>query len=611
MYKSLPSVFRLLASLICLPVLASAQDVVPLNDLSFWKTSDQKNWQIAGEVSADLETAEKMTVRPGTGILVNLPDQKNRANLLSAAEYGDVDVSFDFMMATHSNSGFYLQGRYEVQLLDSWGAKIPRYGDCGGIYARRRFVPQEQMYEGNPPRQNACLAPGLWQHMDISFQAPRFDAAGNKTANARVLKVVFNGLVIHENVELTGPTGGPISEQEAAAGPFMIQGDHGPVAFRNFTVVSRNNPPPSIGPVSYKVWHGQFRLADEFLKQKPVREGVTEKFSWEVAGVKDAFAVVYNTTLKVPKAGPYKFTVQAGARSVLRVNGREVLADAWAGSNDKRTATVDLPAGDAGIELTNYKMDDWLPPMLAFWVEGPGAPETAFHALSSTLAVTPPDPIRLEAGTPVVFRSFMDFYPDGKFKKRIVHAVQVGNPDLLHYTYDLDNGALAQIWKGEFLNTSPMWDNRGDGSSRPTGAVLPLSDAAVVVAKPALFDTATSKTEPVADFRPKGYDLDAGDLPTFRYQRFGMDVEDQIRVAEGKYLNRTLTFANIPASNPYVCRLAMGREIVMENESLYLVDGKHYYIRLPKGEKATVENSGGTAVLYVPVKGKVEYSILW
>ena len=230
---------------------------------------------------------------------------------------------------------------------------------------------------------------------------------------------------------------------------------------------------------------------------------------------------------------------------------------------------------------------------------------------AATLAVTPPDPIRLEAGTPVVFRSFMDFYPDGKFKKRIVHAVQVGNPDLLHYTYDLDNGALAQIWKGEFLNTSPMWDNRGDGSSRPTGAVLPLSDAAVVVAKPALFDTATSKTEPVADFRPKGYDLDAGDLPTFRYQRFGMDVEDQIRVAEGKYLNRTLTFANIPAANPYVCRLAMGREIVMENESLYLVDGKHYYIRLPKGEKATVENSGGTAVLYVPVKEKVEYSILW
>jgi hypothetical protein len=189
----------------------AAQERPALTDLSFWKPTQAKNWQIAGTVSADLRKNETMKAGSGTGVLVNLPDDKNRANLLSVAEYGDVEVSFDFMMAKHSNSGFYLQGRYEVQLLDNWGHQQPTYGDCGGVYARRRWNPEEQMFDGHPPRLNACLAPGLWQHFDISFQAPRFDASGKKIANARLLRVVLNGYVVQENIELTGPTGGPIS----------------------------------------------------------------------------------------------------------------------------------------------------------------------------------------------------------------------------------------------------------------------------------------------------------------------------------------------------------------------------------------------------------------
>lgn len=611
MFIKTPSVSRLLGSLLLLPLFAAAQETIRHDDLSFWKTTGQKNWQIAGDVSAAIDKADKMTATKGAGVLLNLPDEKNRANLISAGEYGDVDVSFDFMMAQHSNSGFYLQGRYEVQLLDSWGVKNPRYGDCGGIYARRRFVPQEQMFEGSAPWQNACLAPGLWQHMDIAFQAPRFDAAGKKIANARMLKVTLNGVIVQENVELTGPTGGPISEQEAATGPFMIQGDHGPVAFRNFALTNRSGQPPALSPIAYKVWLGKFQTQEDFLAKKVDKEGIAAQFTWESAGTKDAFAVVYKSNLKARLAGKYGFTIRVGGRSSLKVNGQEILADAWTWSGDQRNATIDLPAGDVPIELTTYKNDEWMTPMLAFWVEGPGAPKAAFHNLSSTLALTPHDPIYLNATEPSVFRSFMDFSPDGKFKKRIVHAVQVGDPEQVHYTFDLDNGALAQIWKGEFLHTSPMWDDRGDGSSRPRGAVLVLHDVSPIVPKTALFDTTTSKHDPVPDFRPKGYDLDESDRPIFRYLRFGMDVEDQIRVTDGKYLTRTLTINNASAAGNYVCRLAMGTEIVKVDETLYTVDGKRYYLQLAKGEKPLMESSGGLSVLYVPVKGKIEYSILW
>ncbi|MEY3193952.1 MAG: hypothetical protein RIQ78_48, partial [Bacteroidota bacterium] len=145
--------------------LASAQDTIPLHDLSFWKPNDVQNWQIVADVSADLKEDDAMKATKGTGVIANLPTTKNRNNLISVAEYGDVEVSFDFMMARNSNSGFYLQGRYEVQLFDSWGQQHPAFSDCAGIYARRRWNPDAELFDGHAPRLNACLAPGLWQHL--------------------------------------------------------------------------------------------------------------------------------------------------------------------------------------------------------------------------------------------------------------------------------------------------------------------------------------------------------------------------------------------------------------------------------------------------------------
>ncbi len=606
---------------------ARSQEILPLTDLSFWKTDGTQNWQIAADATVDLSRHDQMSIVKGSGVLANLPGAKNRANLLSVKEYGDVDVSFDFMMAVHSNSGFYLQGRYEVQLMDSWGVQKPTFADCGGIFARRRWNPGEQLFDGVPPRLNASLAPGLWQHIEISFQAPRFDASGKKTSNARLLKVVLNGALIHENLELTGPTGGPISEQEAKTGPFLIQGDHGPVAFRNFSIFSKQNAPVQAEPFSYRVIHGSYRNAADFAGKKSDLEGITEKLSWEVAQKEDGFATIFNGNLIVPEAGKHQINLHIAGRSSMRVNGLEVLPDEWTTSDNPRMAQVELPAGKVPVEIVNYKMEPWLLPYLGLWVEGPGSRPAALHALSSTLSVPASDPIMLDAQRPTVFRSFMDidlknypqspeyndqpnFFRETK-RKRIVHAVQVGDPSQVHYTYDLDNGAVAQIWKGDFLNTSPMWDNRGDGSSRPLGAVLSFDDVSVVVAKADLFDLKPSITEPVAEYRPKGYDLDDGGQPTFRYQHFGMDVSDQLRVSAGKMLTRTLTFDNIPAGQTYVCRLVTGEKIEKSAEDTWVVDGKKYYIQLPKGAKVSIEQSGNLTVLYVPVTQQVSYSILW
>ena len=104
---------------------------------------------------------------------------------------------------------------------------------CGGIYAR--WVKRKNV-EGHPPLVNASLPPGQWQTFDVIFRAPRFDAAGKKTENARFIKVTHNGKVVHKDVELKGPTRSPMPGAEKPLGPIMIQGDHGPVAYRNMRI---------------------------------------------------------------------------------------------------------------------------------------------------------------------------------------------------------------------------------------------------------------------------------------------------------------------------------------------------------------------------------------
>ncbi len=609
--------------LFLLSVQLVGQDTLALRDLSFWKNTDGKNWQIVGDVAADLDKDDVVKASPGLGVLANLPDAKNRSNLLSLAEYGDVEVSFDFMMAKHSNSGFYLQGRYEVQLHDSWGVQQPTFGHCGGIYARRRWNPDEQLFDGHPPRLNACLAPGLWQHIEISFQAPRFDAAGKKTANARLLKVVLNGALMHENLELTGPTGGPISEQEAAKGPFMIQGDHGPVAFRNFKIVDKSGEKVTAGKFSYKVIYGDFRYPNDFAGKKYDKEGTTEQLTWEVAGKDNGYATTFNGVINCPKTGTYHITLQAAGKSILKIDGKELLADQWTYSASQRQTNIGLSAGAHAIEITNYKMDGWMAPFLGLWVTAPGASAAALHSMGSALALAASDPIGLDAARPTVFRSFMDITlpnsqrGDKDFlgykaqnRKRVVHAVQVGHPSNLHYSYDLDNGAIAQVWKGGFLNTSPMWDNRGDGSSQPLGAILALDDIQTLVAKTQLFDLKTSENDPVPGFKPLGYDLDETGNPTFRYTLDGTAVEDQIRVSEGKSLTRTITFKNT-GKTEQVLRLAVGKKIEKADDNLWVVDDKRYFVQVAKGLKPSLESSGGMTVLYLPVKEKVEWTVIW
>ena len=205
-------------------------------DLSAWRPNTE--WQIVGDALLDPKKQKYLAVKLGSGVIINGPKGK-AADLFSKAQFGDVRAHIEFMVPKGSNSGVYFQERYEIQVFDSWGVKNPKYSDCGGIYQRWDEKRKPKGYQGKPPRVNSSLAPGKWQSFDIVFKAPRFDESGQKTANAVFEKVIHNGVVVHENEELTGPTRGGYAKEKPVAS-LRLQGDHGPVAYRNIYIEELN-----------------------------------------------------------------------------------------------------------------------------------------------------------------------------------------------------------------------------------------------------------------------------------------------------------------------------------------------------------------------------------
>ena len=201
---------------------------VDLLEPDSWQ-EDLGEWVRAASVSLEPDDTTRLFWEEGEQVWVNGPDGKT-VDLHSSTEHGDVELHIEFMVSKGSNSGVYLQSRYEIQIFDSWGVKEPKFSDCGGIYQRWE---NGEGFEGQAPSVNASRPPGEWQSFDIVFRAPRFDASGKKTRNASFIKVIHNREVIHENVELTGPTRAASFQAEAPTGPLMVQGDHGPVAFKN------------------------------------------------------------------------------------------------------------------------------------------------------------------------------------------------------------------------------------------------------------------------------------------------------------------------------------------------------------------------------------------
>ena len=196
---------------------APPSDAIVLFDgssLKEWKGKDgEAPWVLEGGA---------MTVKPQTGAI-----QTKRA-------FGDVQLHIEWRTPTkiegegqgRGNSGIFLQGLYEVQVLDSFENRTYANGQAGSIYKQ------------HIPLANACRPPGEWQTYDIIYQAPLFKSDGSLGRPARVT-VIHNGVLIQNSVELEGPSlyiGKPKYKAHAEKLPLVLQDHNNPVSYRNIWI---------------------------------------------------------------------------------------------------------------------------------------------------------------------------------------------------------------------------------------------------------------------------------------------------------------------------------------------------------------------------------------
>ncbi len=281
-------------------------------------------WAVAGTAGVKPGDAKKLAWTPGTGIAVNGPEGRTN-HLVTKAEHGDVEAHIEFMVPKGSNSGVYFQGRYEIQVLDSWGVAEPKYGDCGGIYQG------DQGYPGRPPSINAARRPGQWQSYDVVFRAPRFDAAGQKTDDALFVEVRHNGVLVHENQAVSGPTRAAMYKDEKPLGPIMFQGDHGPVAYRNIRIYPRGGTQAALARIEREA-------ALEALDSPEVSARIAAAHALAKAGT------AADATLLAERAA----TTKGKERAALRQALRDLPGD---GTSESMITNLALAAPAAGAEL--------------------------------------------------------------------------------------------------------------------------------------------------------------------------------------------------------------------------------------------------------------------
>lgn len=586
---------------------SNAQKVKPrLKELSLENleafNQPASNWQVIGDVQGSFADTALNTAK-GTGILYNAYTRaiqfKPGHQLFSKMEHGDIILEFDFMIPKGSNSGIYLQSRYEIQINDSWGVKLPKHGDLGGIYERWK---DNKGYEGKAPLKNAAFAPGLWQHMEISFQAPRFDATGNKTQAAKFIYVKVNGITMHENIIVGGPTRASAFEDEKPYGPLMIQGDHGAIAIKNFKYAPQDELKVAATDITYKYFEKTAKTPEEATVTKPNSQGKVNAIDARLAPARDLYFIQFEGKLHVPVKDQYTFSMHFSGDGSLEIDGKTVIEKGWTHMGGfPIDGSAALEAGEHTFKLWVNKDISWSRSGLSLYIEKPNSRAVALHAPASMPERAPEPLIAVKAqANAEIIRSFMNHQG-----KKLTHVLSVGDPSQIHYAYDLMQGGLLQVWKGEFLNTTDMWYERGEPQTATAlGAPVLLAGNAPVYDK-------TLKKDSIADYQYKGYTLNGNGQPAFKYGYKNLSITDEpVPAEQGRGIKRTLSISG-EGREKTMFRIAQGKSITPVGGGLYNIGNGSYFVQISPALFPRIETYLDQQVLLLPGSESILYTIIW
>lgn len=566
------------------------------------------NWVMAESVFSDMLVDQDLEYEGVGDIIVN---SKTGDNLVLNIDHGDLELEVDFMVPKGSNSGIYFQGRYEVQILDSWGKEEITTDDIGSIYPDFDEV-KGIASNGSVPMVNAAKAPGLWQNFKILFRAPKFDESGTKISNAEFEKVYLNGMLIQENVEVPKATRSSMSSDEVATGPLMIQGDHGSVAFKNLKYKKMGYDTLSLSDISYKLYSGgKFNAIPDFESMTPTKTGTAESLDklQDLAELRDHFALMFSAKLHVPKTGEYLLTTHYDDGGDVYIDGKPVIHNGPKEyENQPSRALVNLTEGLHDIQLSYYQ-EVW-GSYIMFEAEGPEIPKHTVGCINiyeswnrggkqEQMLINP-------KREPELLRGYVNYKDEKK-----THALSVGDPEGVNYSYDLMDGSILNVWRGGFANVTNMWVGRGHSQ-----LLLPQNAA---TALPSGIPIAELNSESAMwpkyrsdKYKNKGYSILPSGHPKFKFELGDLKIEDTISPSQVGNLNRTISFNSTESVKNIWYRLAIAEGITKMPNGLYSIGGD-FYLKPGSDSDWTIREGSDVEELIVAVSNgtKLNYEIIW
>jgi len=573
-----------------LPVESLPMDRLSLDNLDAFITPGN-SWQIAGNVYMNRQQPHQLQVKEGKGILVF--NAAANGEMPTKMTHGDIDLELDFMLSPQANAAVLFQGKYPLQLQDSWLKDSLTAADCGGV-------------TGKAPLLNACKAPGLWQHLVVKFKAAR--TGNNGATEAGFESVTLNGRTIQQDPALDITAQDTLRKQVQTQGPLKFVVHNGPVAFRNIRYKTYGDARASITGLHYRVYKGVYKNHDTLKLLLPTRSGNTDSLTYRV-GDKRA-QLLLEGKLQLPAEGHYVFSIRAGGPVRLMIDGNEIANNG--GTRDyERPFYGDtlLKAGPHDFQVSYANYDE----SLVLLYEGPHIPFTALTTPASErqVEVSPQMEYPVKASA-VIQRGFMQ-HGD----KVDPYSMAVGAPGGINYAYDMVNYSPLLSWHGRYIDVAEMWHERGEKQlARPLGAPLELAGIPCIAelsAKDAAWPD--SIREDSSSYTNRGYKILPNDLPVFFYTLHQWSVEDYLHPrADGKGLEREVTINSTASANGNAYWL-MGSGGLIEKlpDGSYAVDDKHYYIET-KDQPEIVESKGQYRLVLPLQAGKtmnIHYSIIW
>ena len=563
--------------LLAFPLAVTAQtgkgnySLVPLKDLSSFENSGS-NWAVKGSVSIHPTKNEAAKTQNGEGVLIGTAG----AAISTKVKAQDLRMYAEFMLSPGAEGNIVLPGGQRLRLADT---------------KSKESSAMTSGFIGQFPTQNAAKAPGLWQSIELAYDA----SVSTVKNSARLNSLKLNDVIILESVYL------PLSKSVTDAQPLGLEVTKGTIAFRNIGYQLLNDRKPlTLSNLNYKLYSDKWD-AKEYSKLD--KEAKTTSLTQEVTNGMREFHLVYEGEMNAEEDGDYVFTtIYSGPIFTLDIDGKTVVTSGESTSQESHSGSVNLTKGTHRFKI-HYSRFPWRQPALGLRVQKPGIRQYDLHVLSSLPEPEPKPYIGVTPELrPEMVRSFI-LLPGEKYKR--THCLSVGSPTGWSYTMDLNRGALLQAWRGQFANVTEMWYERGEPQLlEPAGLKVPVSGKSSI----AVLENEKSVWPDSANVNYQGYSLDPQGFPSIRYAVASATVSDHI-TSSTDAINRTIEVKGNPSGSLYSL-LASGKNIQLVEKGLYQVDDR-YYIQIDKKAKVVLRTSGDNQELLLPVSGSASYSMFW